>query len=267
MSNGRGEPLLSLDSKTEISKIVLKEVLTRYVRPAVVWNADRDSTATLHLVRETVKEMGLRMPPVILADHGDHFPETLGMAGALSSEWEFRLLTVKNQDLLENTTDGKVSISSLNDENRQTLEACKDEERVDLPHSGSCFRELAVNIPIRNAIARYRFDVVILAPGSGIQNDSDLQSFINSRDEWSFAIAIPAITFVRSDFWKYTFDNNIPLHPKYREGYTTVFCMTGNSERTEGAAWEGEMDSEKSAAGNQEERERMMEKLRALGYI
>lgn len=266
MLNSRSEPFLSIESKIEISRVILKDAFSHFIRPAVVWSADRNSTATLHAVRSSVEQLGIRLPPVIFADHGDHFPETLELAEKTSSEWNFRLITVKNQDLLDNLENGKPAIGKLNEENRKILENCSSDERISLSHSGECFRELSVNVPVRKAIARYRFDSVIIAPGSGLLGNEDPGTFISREGIMPFSAVIPFLTFLKSDFWKYTFDNSLPVHPKYREGYSSVFCISDNRKNSEGPVWETEMEGSSSQT-SPEDRERMMEKLRALGYI
>lgn len=267
MSNTRSEPFLSLESKVGIAGIVLKEVFTKNVRPLILWNADRDTTVALHLVKATVENMELRMPPAVFVDHGDHFPETLDMVQKVSKDLNFRLITVRNEDVLDNVKDGKIAVSSLNDDNRSVLEKANIRDEDLSLSNDEVFRELLVKAPIEKAIARHRFDSVITAPTSDFPGGEGLNALIGRMNEETYSVVNPTLMFTGADLWKYTFDNSIPVHPKYREGHTSVFRKENNTPGSDKPAWEDEMIKEDASRDTAEDRERMMEKLRALGYI
>ena len=75
----REEKYLSLNAKITIAKIVIKDALDTFIRPAVVWSAGKDSTVVLDLVRKVTSELRIAMPPAILIDHGQHYDETYKM--------------------------------------------------------------------------------------------------------------------------------------------------------------------------------------------
>ncbi|MCL4398918.1 hypothetical protein M1293_00185 [Candidatus Parvarchaeota archaeon] len=63
MEGIRIESGLSLDAKEKIGLIVVKDALTRYKRPTVVWSGGKDSTVVLDLVRRACSELKMAMPP------------------------------------------------------------------------------------------------------------------------------------------------------------------------------------------------------------
>lgn len=268
MPMSRMEPILSLNAKTEISRAVLKDAFSKFIRPALIWNADRDTNVLLDLVGKTVEEMELRLPPALFIDHGDHFPETQKMVDEISKEKNFRVLTVKNQNVLDSVKDEKIIVSDLNDANRNALnKAGFDGNEISYTLDNPLVYHLLCLLPLYEVLTKYRFDSIIatdfLEPGS----ESSSVLFMQSHENPDHITIDPIITFTRPDRWKYTFENELPVHSKYKDGYASVSFTRGNNPKTEKPAWENEMEKSEDTSMTSEDKERMIEKLRALGYL
>ena len=117
----REDKYLSLNAKINIAKIVIKDALDNFTRPAVVWSAGKDSTVVLDLVRKVTKVDGIDMPPAILIDHGQHYDETYKMVEDMSKKWGFKVIYARNEDFLSKVNDNKVNVDDLNEDNQEEL--------------------------------------------------------------------------------------------------------------------------------------------------
>lgn len=268
MMHARKEEHLSLKAKVEISKSVIRDAFEKYLRPTVVWSAGKDSTVVLNLVKEVVMELGMRMPPALFIDHGDHFPETLELLQRVSSEWEFQVLVARNEDLLANVSNGIVEVSSLSEKN--VIEARKaglKDDHFDYSLETEVGNHLLKTVAMNSAISRYRFDSLFV----GIRWDENIarssEVFISSREKPAHVRVQPILPFLERDVWEYTLEKKLPVHPKYKEGYRSIDGINDSKKISDLPAWEQSLETTNERAGRSQDKEGMMEKLRVMGYM
>lgn len=259
---------LKLESKSSIGKIVINDALQRFKAPTVVWSAGKDSTVVLDLVRKVVAENGLKVPPVLFIDHGDHFQETWDMLHKYTSEWNLKLIIAKNDKVINAVRDGYINLSEIGEEN--VAEAKK------VGFSGDSFpysldtdvgNHLLKTVAMNQAIRKYGFDALF----TGIRWDENearsTEKFLSPRDTPPHTRVHPILTFRERDIWDYMFKHDLPIHPKYREGYRSIDGIRDSTKTSDKPAWEQDLEGTKERAGRSQDKEGMMEKLRKMGYM
>ena len=259
---------LKLESKSSIGKIVINDALQRFNAPTVVWSAGKDSTVVLDLVRKVATENGLKVPPVLFIDHGDHFQETWDMLHKYTSEWNLKLIIAKNDKVINAVRDGYINLSDIGEEN--VAEAKK------VGFSGDSFpysldtdvgNHLLKTVAMNQAIRKYGFDALF----TGIRWDENAarstEKFLSPRDNPPHTRVHPILTFRERDIWDYMFKHNLPIHPKYREGYRSIDGIRDSTKTSDKPAWEQDLEGTKERAGRSQDKEGMMEKLRKMGYM
>lgn len=259
---------LKLESKSSIGKIVINDALQRFKAPTVVWSAGKDSTVVLDLVRKVVAENGLKVPPVLFIDHGDHFQETWDMLHKYTSEWNLKLIIAKNDKVINAVRDGYINLSEIGEEN--VAEAKK------VGFSGDSFpysldtdvgNHLLKTVAMNQAIRKYGFDALF----TGIRWDENearsTEKFLSPRDTPPHMRVHPILTFRERDIWDYMFKHDLPIHPKYREGYRSIDGIKDSTKTSDKPAWEQDLEGTKERAGRSQDKEGMMEKLRKMGYM
>jgi phosphoadenosine phosphosulfate reductase len=259
---------LKLESKSSIGKIVINDALQRFKAPTVVWSAGKDSTVVLDLVRKVVAENGLKVPPVLFIDHGDHFQETWDMLHKYTSEWNLKLIIAKNDKVINAVRDGYINLSEIGEEN--VAEAKK------VGFSGDSFpysldtdvgNHLLKTVAMNQAIRKYGFDALF----TGIRWDENearsTEKFLSPRDTPPHTRVHPILTFRERDIWDYMFKHDLPIHPKYREGYRSIDGIKDSTKTSDKPAWEQDLEGTKERAGRSQDKEGMMEKLRKMGYM
>ncbi|MDG6929746.1 MAG: phosphoadenosine phosphosulfate reductase family protein [Nitrososphaerota archaeon] len=268
MQETRIEGGLSLNAKVAISKIVVKDALERFRRPFVVWSAGKDSMVVLHIVKAVVEEMGTNMPPALFIDHGQHYDETYRMIEEISKQWNFRVISAKNEDAISKARDGKVYVKELSEENKREARRIGFtgeyfEYSLETDVGNHIFKTVAMNDTIR----KYRIDALF----TGIRWDENparsREVFISPREEPAHVRVHPILPFTERNIWDYTFKNNLPIHPLYKEGYRSIDGKYDSKKVGDKPAWEQDLEHTRERAGRSQDKEGMMERLREFGYM
>jgi len=259
---------LSLDAKVAIAKIVINDALSRYRRPFVVWSAGKDSMVVLHLVRTVVQEKGLEMPPALFIDHGQHYDETYSMIDSISKDWGFRVVSAKNEDAISKVRDNRVYVSELNEENQREVKRIGfTGEYFDYSLETDVGNHVFKTVAMNSAIRKYRIDALF----TGIRWDENparsREVFISPREEPAHVRVHPILPFTERNIWDYTFKNNLPVHPLYREGYRSIDGKYDSKKVGDKPAWEQDLEHTRERAGRSQDKEGMMERLREFGYM
>lgn len=262
------ELLLSLDAKVSIAEAVIEDAFSHYRRPVVVWSGGKDSTVVLNLVRSVCESRGMKMPPSLFIDHGDHYPETLEILNKVSRDWNFKIIFARNDDLLKSLKDGSIEVADLNEENKLEVkrigfEGGEFEYSLETDVGNHLLKTVAMN----NTIKRYRFDALLTGVRWDENDARGSEVFISPRDEPPHVRVQPILPMLEKDIWDYIFKNKLPIHPKYYEGYRSIDGIHDSKKVSDKPAWEQDLDQTKERAGRSQDKEGMMEKLRALGYM
>lgn len=266
--SARKESILSLKAKEEISKSVIRDALENFVRPTVVWSGGKDSTVVLNLVKDVTEELGKKLPPALFIDHGDHYPETMEILDKVSSDWGFRVIKARNDNVLDNIKNGVIQLSDLNEENvREASRIGFNGDSFEYSLETDVGNHLLKTVAMNATISRYRFDALF----TGVRWDENparsIETFISPRDKPQHVRVQPVLPFLEKDIWKYMFDKELPIHPKYREGYRSIDGIHDSKKVSDLPAWEQDMDNTGERAGRSQDKEGMMEKLRSMGYM
>ena len=269
MGSRRVESGLSLEAKTAIAKIVIKDALKRYKRPTVVWSAGKDSTVVLDLVKQVCKELKISIPPALLIDHGQHYEETMDMLKEVSKNWGFKLIYAKNEDVLNKVgKNNKIKISALNQLNQK--EAARigyNKTEMDYDLETEIGNHLLKTVAMNLAIEKYRFDALF----TGVRWDENEarsgEVFISPRSHPDHVRVQPILPFTERNIWQYMFEYKLPIHPLYKQGYRSIDGKLDSKKTSNLPAWEQDLEHTKERAGRSQDKEGVMEKLRLFGYM
>lgn len=264
----RKESIMGIESKVEIAKIVIKEAFNSFNRPTVVWSGGKDSTVALSVVKDVVEDLGIKLPPALFIDHGDHFPETLEILKKVSDEWGFKLINARNDDVINNVKNGIVKIADLSDENQNEAKRIGfTDEIFEYSLDSQIGNHLLKTVAMNNTIQRYRFNALV----TGVRWDENAarstEVFISPRENPDHVRVQPILTFLEKDVWNYIFNRKLPIHPKYKEGYRSIDGIHDSKKQSDIPAWEQDLENTGERAGRSQDKEGMMEKLRSMGYM
>lgn len=261
----------SLDEKVQKAKSVIKEAEDEYGTLAVGWTGGKDSTTTLHLVRDAIGNPD----HVLFVDTGNHFEATYDFVEKFSDEWDLNLVVARNDEVIENQDDYE---DELNDAYKSN--------------------QLLKTIPMHTEIQNHGMDALV----NGVRwDETDARAgedFFSPREYPSYpekehTRIHPILPFTEEDIWEYTWfyvipdvtgveiedmpdskqdlpegvdADEIPISPKYWTGYRSLGSEHDTEKSEEGVpAWCQNFDSSPERVGREQDKENVMRRLRDWG--
>jgi len=114
---------------------------------------------------------------------------------------------------------------------------------------------LLKTIPAQKMIEKLNLDAIIAGIRWDEQEARQNEKYFSKRK--SHYRVHPILHWTEKDIWRYTRENDLPHNPLYDQGYRSIGCMPCTEKTPEGGA---------ERAGRAQDKEEIMQKLRALGY-
>jgi phosphoadenosine phosphosulfate reductase len=222
--------LKTLEDKVKKSQEVLKEALERFAgKIALAWTGGKDSTTTLHLLRDLY---GGQVPiPVLNIDTSAKFKEIYEFRDRIAKDWGLDLRIEKNEEALKEIV----------------IAADKAE---------CCFR-LKAEV-IARSLVKYGWEALIVALRWDEQPDRARDEYFVYHETPPHYRVQPILHFTELDIWSYIRSRNVPFCSLYRKGYRSLGCEPCTKVGVPGQA---------ERAGRDQTKEEIMKRLRALGYF
>lgn len=234
-SNPRENSLEELIRHTE--EIIQKTVDT-FKNPMMTWAGGKDSTAALAIARNM---FGGKVPfKVMFIDTTYKFQETYDYINRYAKEWGLDFMVAKNKEALEN---------GVNPWNTEHFKYCN---------------ELKTK-PLKRAIEENEFDAVF----TGIRWDEHgirgKEQYFSKREDPPHTRVHPILHWSEREIWEYLKGHKVEYNPLYdkEEHNGLVYRSIGCWPFTKPVP----RDEPEERAGREVDKERLMEDLRALGYM
>jgi phosphoadenosine phosphosulfate reductase len=224
------EVLRTLAEKIAKSQSIIQEALSRYGnRIAVAWTGGKDSTTTLHLLRQVG---GGQVPiPVLNIDTSVKFKEIYEFRDQLAAAWGLDLRVERNEEAL------------------RVIKIAENKEE--------CCHRLKTEV-IAQSLEKYGWDALITGMRWDEQPDRARETYFSPRENPPHMRMQPILHFTERDIWQYIKDHNVPFCVLYRRGYRSLGCDP--CTRLGGARGP-------ERAGRDQQKEEMMSRLRRMGYF
>jgi len=268
------ERLLSLpiDLKVEHSKNIIGQALTEFGREslALAITGGKDSTTNLWIFKQVCAELGIELPLCMFIDEGDVFDEINEFVSQLKNSWSIKIAYIKNEDVISQAQGigDLISVSALNEINRKALEEIgfSDAAFPFLPDSTIC-NHLLKTVPMREFIKDNKVKGLVTAIRWDEQTARLEEDFFSPRTNPDHMRIHPILHFTERDIWIAIFKYDIPFNKLYKLGYRSLGARCATRKNADIPAWMQDLENtlERSARG--QDKEEVMDQLRALGYM
>lgn len=224
---------LPLEEKVKKSQEIIKEAAERYKKVGVGFSGGTDSVVLMHLALPICS----KNVPVVFVNTYHQFPKTYDYIEELRKEWD-----------LQNFHEVKAP------ENK--FEPMKEKfgfKTAEFTEICCGYHKIA---PLMKAIEDFGLDAFMTGI-RGVEHEERAKETIFSPRKTHIRVH-PLLFWTQEDILKYVKENNIKTNPLYVEGYTSLGCTHCTEKNLEPGAHE--------RAGRGEVREKIMERLRELGY-
>ena len=294
----------ALEDKIEKAIEVTTTALEQYRNPAVMWTGGKDSTLTLYFVLEVAEQHGYDLPQAVFIDHFQHFDEIIDFVERWADDWGLDLVFARNDDVaaLADEPGDDIRVADLNERNRnEVLEKLEYEEET-FPFLLDTYvgNHLLKTVALNDAIASNDIDGII----SGVRWDEQEaradETFFSPRHDvekypphdrihpilqfqeravwdvtWNYLVPDTVPAFPQEGYVPQSFDDlpdglthaDIPVSPKYFEGFRSLGSEVSTKKSEESPAWLQNLEGTTERAGRAQDKEDLMERLRDLGYM
>ncbi len=223
-------PKQDLDKKIKKVKEIIREAIDRWwPEMGIAFTGRKDSSVMMHLIITTTK----KKIPAMFIDHGLHFEETIKNLEELNKLWGLDIRKVADRKLL-------VKLNNTKDITKKKIILSKLKIKT-----------------IDNSIKKYQWKALFTAIRWDEQPARSKEKYFSIR-KTHFRVH-PILHFTEKDIWDYIKKFNIPYNILYDHGYRSI----GARPFTKPV----EDEKMKERSGREEEKEKIMKRLRALGYF
>lgn len=252
----------------EKSLFILREARAKFRNLAGLWSTGKDSTVLLALARKAF--LGQVSFPVIHIDNGLDFPETYDFRGHLGQEWGVEVLVARSEVRDDDVSGIRCCGANKTDALKQVLhDRHFDGLFVSIRRDEHGIRGKERYFSPRDQ--EFRWDYKNQSP--------EIWDFLSQTEDASHVRIHPLLDWTELDIWLYIRQENIPIHPLYfsRNGqrYRSLGCtqctvgVESNAQTVDEIIEEvrSTKTAERGGRMQDKERENVMQRLRALGYM
>lgn len=278
------EQLKELKSK---SIYIIRNALSNFKNPAVLWSTGKDSTVCLDLIRKASPNGKIEIP-VVHIDTGRKFKEIYEFRDKIAKEWKLNLIIAKNYEKIDNVSPEINRFECCNELKTKALQKCIKENEFDAIFVSIRRDEQQIRNKERYMSPRdkeFKWNVSRLKEGgdSGLEALQDTEMFgwdlyaTDFGEECEHIRVHPLLHWTELDCWRYIKEENLPINSLYfsKNGfrYRSLGCMPctspikSNANNIDKIIKELEKTKEGERAGRAQDKEELMYTLRALGYM
>jgi phosphoadenosine phosphosulfate reductase len=260
------------------SKEIVRESFKRFNPDdmAITWTGGKDSTTTLWIIRQVCQEDGIKVPKVMTIDEGDAFPEIHEFLHKWAEEWKLDLEWCINQDVIDiaaKNPDSVVTVKELNERNRSEIVRINYEHDF-FPFEAESYvgNHLMKTVVFNQYLERHTVKGIFQGLRRDEQPARKQDEYFEVREAEHLIPAHtrikPILHFTERDIWNNMVVNKIPYCVLYEKGYRSLGAASSSKISQEDVpAWEQDLEHTKERAGRRQDKEKMMERLRKLGYM
>ncbi len=263
---------LNIEEKIELSKSVIKESLKNFdqEKVAIAWTGGKDSTLMLWLVKKTLEEKKEKLPRTLFIDEGDVFEEIWDFVKKIKKQWSLDFSVSHNKDVSSKAKKigDPIKVADLNERNQKEIKKLdfKDKEFLYQPESfvgNHLMKTVATNMWIE----KNKMDALFVGVRWDEQKARAQDDFLREIGKPPHFRIEPILPFREKDVWEAIHKKSIPYVKLYKKGYRSLGAKTTTNKSANKPAWKQDLENTTERAGRQQDKEKIMEKLRKLGYM
>lgn len=263
---------LGLAEKIQKSVKLIVEAYERFPvdQMALAWTGGKDSTLLLWLVRRYVLSHDKLLPRIIFINEGHVFDEVKEFVARVATEWNLEVHEVKNEDVLKQVQKigDPVCVDRLNERNRRELERLGfSEEWFPFEPESYVGNHLMKTVAMNVWLEEHSIGALM----TGIRWDEQAaragETYFSPRREPDCMRVHPLLHFTERDVWEVIHSYHIPYVQLYEEGYRSLGAKHTTAKVADMPAWEQDLEHTPERGGRRQDKEGIMERLRALGYM
>ena len=263
---------IQLRLKTQKSIDTITEAYDKFPLDKIVlaWTGGKDSTLLLWMVKEISDKKKVSFTKIMFINEGDVFEEIQLFVKKLSKKWKFDYEVVQNDDVLKQVKKlgDKVIVAKLNKRNKDELKKLGFKEKS-FPFEPESYvgNHLMKTVPMNLYLEKYGIKALITGIRRDEQEARANETYFSIRKNPDHTRVHPILHLREKDVWGVTFLNKIPYVDLYEKGYRSLGAKSSTVKPSSTPAWKQDLKNTTERVGRRQDKEKIMGKLRKLGYM
>jgi len=263
---------LCLEEKINLAKRIIDWAWQKFDRSkiAIAWTGGKDSTLLLWLAKQAAEENKLKIPKIIFVDEGDVFKEIQEFVNQLTKEWRLDFNTIHNGDVSSKAQKlgDFIKVADLNPRNRKEIKRLGFRKKS-FPFQPESFigNHLMKTVATNIWLEKNKIEALLTGVRWDEQPARAEDDFLRKIDRPKHFRIEPILHFLEKDIWQTTRQYKIPYVKLYQQGYRSLGAKNTTQKPSQQPAWKQDLEKTKERAGRQQDKEKIMHRLRALGYM
>ena len=262
----------SLSKKIAKSMQVISQAFENFPHNKIVlaWTGGKDSTLITWLTVKVCEKNSFLKPRAMFINEGDVFEEMIDFVKKWGKKWEIKVDFVSNNNVLKQVKKigDPVYVKKLSQRNQEELKKLgfKGKKFPFEPESylgNHLMKTVAMNMylekhGIRALITGIRWDE---------QEARAKETYFSPRKGPDHTRVHPILHFRERDVWQAIHQLDIPYVELYKKGFRSLGAKETTEKLLDIPAWEQDLERTRERAGRRQDKEKIMERLRQLGYM
>ena len=263
---------LDINEKLKLSEEVVRKAVAQFQTEnmAIAITGGKDSTTNLWICKQVCDKMGIKLPVCMFIDEGDVFEEISQFVNYIKKLWSLEIAYLKNEDISSRAVriGDRIKVSSINETNQAALKEIgfSDPEFPFIPDSTVC-NHLMKTVPMREFILKNGVNALSVAIRWDEQVARKDEEYLSARTNPDHTRVHPILHFRERDIWIAIFKYDIPFNKLYKLGYRSLGAKCATGRASDIPAWMQDLENTPERVGRGQEKEKIMDKLRSLGYM
>ncbi len=262
----------SLDEKIERAMDVIRQAMNRFdpKKSVVAWTGGKDSTLLLWLAREVCQERDIALPRALFIDEGDVFDEVREFVDKISDAWSVEVVVAHNEDVssLAAELGDEIRVAELNERNRAEVKRLGYTEET-FPYEPESYigNHLMKTVATNIWLEEHSVNAMYVGVRWDEQEARSEDDFVRRIEEPAHHRVEPILAFTEQDVWDAIHTHEIPFVKLYEQGYRSLGARVTTEKTSDVPAWEQDLENTAEREGRRQDKEKIMKRLRDLGYM
>lgn len=235
----------NLKQKIKKSQQVIKDAYNKWSKDKVYlsFTGGKDSILLLHLVKKTIGEI----PSKVMFIEESHFPQVYDFVAKIKKKWNLDLFIAEDKPSLSEYKKLRDELPDLHS---------KAKKKKNIRRMKELARIMKINA-INNAYKKHKWDALLVGIRWDEHKARSEEKYFSPRH--NHTRVHPILHFTEHDVWNYIKTHHVPYCSLYDQGYRSL----GEKEFTKPVS----DPNAPERAGRHKDKEKIMGKLRDLGYF
>lgn len=262
----------SLEEKIKKSKRVIRKALKKFPTDKIVvaWTGGKDSTLIIWLVLQVCQKNKLPLPTAMFIDEGDVFKEMIVFVKKWSQEWKLKVDFAQNTDVINQVKKigDPVDVKKLSQRNQRELGKLGFKEKS-FPFEPESYigNHLMKTVAMNIYLEKHGTQALMTGIRWDEQPARANETFFSPRKDPDHVRVHPILHFDERNVWQAIHNLNIPYAELYESGFRSLGAKGTTGKASDTPDWKQDLNQTTEREGRHQDKEKIMARLRQLGYM